>query len=410
MVIVYLLMIIDYGLLSMTFQFFQADFSNTHFISNTDPRNDISLSANATSDTTATNLTATNLTATNLTAAIQGVTPQNFRDDEHAILATQNVHPAAIFAVKPAVQSVVNLLSGSLIDRFGYGVPMFVGTVALLLTAIGYGFGQSYTVLLVSAALHGIGSSCVTVGGMTMLARIFNDKEERAKTFRMALSSMAIGMTAGPVFAKGMDSFQDKIIPFFVFVVVITVIGFCQIFCIGLKIERNKKPMTLMKLPNVSCILLAVQGLMITGFVLGVLIGGFPDRLLFRFQPSKLELGDVFLYGIVGFELSAILIHKLPFNNWPWIDTVIGMVILFIGLIMLTLSPSFLFITVPTIGYGINFITGSIYPDLPSLLEANHNSHYGTVFALADFGFSISFAAGLLSYCAIVATSTMSCG
>ncbi|CAK8687969.1 unnamed protein product [Clavelina lepadiformis] len=102
-------------------QCFQADFSNTHFISNTDPRNDISLSANATSDTT-----ARNLIATNLTAAIQGVTPQNFRDGEHAILATQNVHPAAILAVKPAVQSVVNLLSGSLIDRFGYGVPMFV--------------------------------------------------------------------------------------------------------------------------------------------------------------------------------------------------------------------------------------------------------------------------------------------
>ena len=49
---------------------------------------------------------------------------------------------------------------------------------------------------------------------------------------------MPISLEAGPVFAKGMDSFQDKIIPFFVFVVVITVIGFCQIFCIGLKIER----------------------------------------------------------------------------------------------------------------------------------------------------------------------------
>ncbi|CAK8687953.1 unnamed protein product [Clavelina lepadiformis] len=395
MFIVYLLMIIDYGLLSMTFQFFQADFSNTHFISNTDQRNDISLSANATSETT----------ATNLTAPIQGVTPKNFRDDEHAILATQNVHPAAIFAVKPAVQSVVNLLSGSLIDSFGYGVPMFVGTLALLLTAIGYGFGQSYFFLLVSAALHGLGSSFVTMGGMTMMARIFNDKEERAKTFRTALSSMAIGMTAGPVFAKGVDSFQDKIIPFFVFAVLITVIGFCQIFCIGLKIERNKKPMTLSKLPNVSCILLAVQSLMITGFVLGVLIGGFPDLLMRRLKPSKWELGDVFLYGIVGFELSAILIRKLPFNNWPWIDTVMGMVILFIGLIMLTLSPRFLFITVPTIGYGINFITGSIYPDLPSLLEANHKSHYGTVFALADCGFSISFAAGLLCYCAILTTS-----
>ncbi|CAK8687965.1 unnamed protein product [Clavelina lepadiformis] len=135
------------------------------------------------------------MTATNLTATMQGVTPQNFRDDEHTILATQNFQLAAILAVKTAVQSVVNVFSGSLIDRFGYGVPMFVGTVALLLTAIGYGFGQSYTVLLVSAALHGIGSSCVTVGGMTMLARIFNDKEERAKTFRTTLSSMAIGMT-----------------------------------------------------------------------------------------------------------------------------------------------------------------------------------------------------------------------
>ena len=49
---------------------------------------------------------------------------------------------------------------------------------------------------------------------------------------------MSISLEVGPVFAKGVDSFQDKMIPFFVFAVLITVIGFCQIFCIGLKIER----------------------------------------------------------------------------------------------------------------------------------------------------------------------------
>ena len=76
---------------------------------------------------------------------------------------------------------------------------------------LGYALAPSFLVVLVSAALHGLGSSFVTVGGMTMMARIFNDKEERAKKTGMSLS-VAAGGTLGTYILKVLDKYFNLLI------------------------------------------------------------------------------------------------------------------------------------------------------------------------------------------------------
>ena len=57
--------------------------------------------------------------------------------------------------------------------------------------------GQSYAVLLVSAAIQGIGSACAMVGGMAMLMRKYTEDEERGKVIGLSLGAIGIGVIGG---------------------------------------------------------------------------------------------------------------------------------------------------------------------------------------------------------------------
>ncbi|CAK8686024.1 unnamed protein product [Clavelina lepadiformis] len=354
-------------------------------------------STNATSEATTANMTLISPTAT----------AQNLQDAEKAYLATQGVKIALIFAVKPAVQVVTDLLVGPLIDRIGYSIPMFSGAVVLCLTAIGYALGQSYPVLLASAAVQGIGSACNAAGGMTLLARTFPDPDRRGEMIGLSYGMIGVGTAFGPPYGSVMTAFTGKEATFFLLAGLIALFGILQIFYNCLKIERieqERKPTNMWKMIKNIDILIDLATLLLGGIVLAAINSTMPAWLIGRFHPPNWEIGLTFLPMYVVFGLTPNLTNFTPLKRWPVAVAVVGALILAVGLIALPFSSSFISTIGPNVvtGFGIGVISGSIYPHMAVLCEALFDSDYGSIYALADIAMNTGNCAGPLIGAGIV--------
>lgn len=53
--------------------------------------------------------------------------------------------------------------------------------------------GESYAMLLIARAIEGVGSSCINVCGMSLVAHLYPDDQQRSKIMGVILGSIALG-------------------------------------------------------------------------------------------------------------------------------------------------------------------------------------------------------------------------
>jgi DHA1 family solute carrier family 18 vesicular amine transporter 1/2 len=122
-----------------------------------------------------------------------------------------------LLASKALVQLLVNPFVGYLTDRIGYKTPMVIGFSIMVISTLAFAFGSSYPFLLFARAFQGVGSSCVGVSGMAVLAQSYPEDNERGKVMGIALSGgLAGGVLIGPPFGGFMSEFVGKSSPFLV--------------------------------------------------------------------------------------------------------------------------------------------------------------------------------------------------
>ncbi|XP_076824945.1 synaptic vesicular amine transporter-like [Clavelina lepadiformis] len=296
---------------------------------------------------------------------------------------------------------------------------MYAGTGFLFVTAIGFGLGQSYPVLLLSATIHGIGSSCVTVGGMTMLAKTFNSRKEQRKIFGLTLASIAASISGGLAVWSVLDLVYSttNAATLFVIAVTMTSLGLCQLFQSYFdtkKVKKDKKP-NVWKFPT-RFPLLMLEALLLLGLVVGVLFGGFSSWLTCRFMSfPELISGTgkliVFLPAFFGFQLTASLVPYSPLSShylFPLTIAALGMAIISLGLLAIILSSSLfhILICLLAVGCGCGLVASFIYPSLAWLVTVSGMSNYGTVYGLADAIICVGFTAGIYAASAVVQAST----
>ncbi|XP_076825059.1 synaptic vesicular amine transporter-like [Clavelina lepadiformis] len=275
-VIVTLTMATNFGLLWMTSLVVPKSLRKSSIICDSD------LTETSINGTRSTNATL-GLETVNVTSAQQVVTPPSLKEDEKEFTFFENLNKTAIYSAKSIFQAYSSVAIGPIIDRFGHKVAMYAGTGFLFVTAIGFDLGQSYPVLILSATIHGIGSSCVTVGGMTMLAKTFNNKKERGKIFGLTLASIAASISGGLVVWSLLDPVDSTTIEATFFVIAAT-LGHLQLYHSSLdtkKVEKHKKPIGVRKFPKLFYVLV-LEALLILGLVVGVLFGGFSSWLTCR--------------------------------------------------------------------------------------------------------------------------------
>ncbi|XP_076824842.1 synaptic vesicular amine transporter-like isoform X5 [Clavelina lepadiformis] len=409
-VVVTLAMSINFGLISMSALIVPNIFGKVPMICDSD------LTKASINDTRSTNVTL-GLETANVSSAQQVVTPRSLKKDEKDFPFFENFNKTAIYTAKSIFQAFSSVVIGPIIDRSGHKVAMYAGTVYLFITAIGFGLGQSYPVLLFSATIHGIGSSCVTVGGMTMLAKTFNSRKERRKIFGLTLASIAASISGGLAVWSVLNPVYSttNAATFVVIAVTMTSLGLCQLFQSYFdtkKVKKDKKP-NVWKFPT-RFPLLMLEALLLLGLVVGVLFGGFSSWLTCRFMSfPELISGTgkvlVFLPAFFGFQLTASLVPSSPLScRFLFPLMIAGMVIISLGLLAITLSSSLFHIMIFlfAVGCGCGLVASCVYPRLARLVAVSGMSNYGTVYGSADAIICVGFTAGIYAASAVVQAST----
>ncbi|XP_076824841.1 synaptic vesicular amine transporter-like isoform X4 [Clavelina lepadiformis] len=410
-VIVTLTMATNFGLLSMTSLVVPKSLGKSSMICDSD------LTETSINGTRTTNATL-GLATVNVSSAQQVVTPRSLKEAEKDFPLFENLNKATIYAAKSIFQAYFSVTIGPIIDRFGHKVAMYTGTGFLFVTAIGFGLARSYPVLLLSATIHGIGSSCVTVGGMTMLAKTFNNHEERGKIFGLTMASVAASISGGLAVWSVLDPVNSTTNPATLFVnaVAISLLGLCHLFHNYLeikKVKKDKKPIVVWKFPK-HFYMLVLEALLILGLVVGVLFGGFSGWLTCRFMSfPELISGTgkvlVFLPAFFGFQLTASLVPSSPLScRFLFPLMIAGMVIISLGLLAITLSSSLFHIMIFlfAVGCGCGLVASCVYPRLARLVAVSGMSNYGTVYGSADAIICVGFTAGIYAASAVVQAST----
>ena len=77
-----------------------------------------------------------------------------------------------------------------------------------------------------------MGSSCISVAGMGMIARLYSDEEERSKVMGKVLGGIAVGVLIGYPFGGVLYDFVGKTPPFVIISVATAVVVIIQLIYI----------------------------------------------------------------------------------------------------------------------------------------------------------------------------------
>merc|ERR1712004_254397 len=112
-----------------------------------------------------------------------------------------------LFSSKAIAQLFINPFIGSFTNRYGSGMPLFIGFVVFIVSCIMYAFGETYEILFAARATHGISSSFTAIAGMCLLADTYSDDNDRSRSMGIALGGIALGVLIGYPFGGFMYEF-----------------------------------------------------------------------------------------------------------------------------------------------------------------------------------------------------------
>ncbi|NWI16605.1 VMAT1 protein, partial [Crypturellus soui] len=339
-------------------------------------------------------------------------------------LAEENVRVGLLFASKALVQLLVNPLVGPLTNRIGYHIPMFTGFLTLFLSTIMFAFSSTYTLLFISRALQGIGSSFSSVAGLGMLASVYTDDAERGHAMGIALGGLALGVLVGAPFGSVMYEFVGKSSPFLILAFLALLDGALQL-CIlqpsrvSPESGRGTPVLTLLRDPYIlvaagtspprgdSCIRRAGRkgynfsvfsppgALCFANSGVAMLEPTLPIWMMQSMCSPRWQLGMAFLPSVsylIGTNLFGVLAHRMG----RWLCALVGMVLVGISLLCVPLAKSIYGLIAPNggLGFAIGMVDSSMMPIMGYLVDLRHTSVYGSVYAIADVAFCVGFALG----------------
>jgi DHA1 family vesicular acetylcholine transporter-like MFS transporter 3 len=134
-----------------------------------------------------------------------------------------------LFASKAMIQIFVNPISGTVIDRIGYDLPMMFGLTVMFFSTLLFAIGESYGLLFFARSLQGLGSAFADTAGLSMIADRYTEEAERSKALGIALAFISFGCLVAPPFGGVLYEFCGKAVPFVVLAFVCLFDGFLMI-------------------------------------------------------------------------------------------------------------------------------------------------------------------------------------
>ncbi|CAB4059849.1 SLC18A1_2 [Lepeophtheirus salmonis] len=307
-------------------------------------------------------------------------------ESRHQIISKENGRIGYLFASKALVQLVTNFLIGKMTTMIGYRLPFTIGSIFLLFSSLIYTLSSRYIWLLLARSVHGIGSSCVCVSGIGMIASNYGDDEERSKIMSHTMGGVAIGILIG----YSMGGFlyylaQSKLLPFALISFVLLIFTMWQL----LLYSREASSLH----PNV---LIVVGSIWIATSSVGILEPTLPLWIMDRMHPRKWQLGITFVSDSIGYLIGTHFFAGVSYRVGRKKIGVGAICLVGIGSISIPHATSLPLLTIPQfmIGLGIGLIDSSMLPLLAKIIDQTSSGEaYGVVYAIAET--AVSFAYGI---------------
>ncbi|KAK2169376.1 hypothetical protein LSH36_10g01041 [Paralvinella palmiformis] len=322
-----------------------------------------------------------------------------------------------LFASKAIVQLLINPLSGTVIDRVGYDIPMLIGLSIIFLSTATFAFGSNYATLFIARSMQGVGSAFADTSGLAMIADRYKDGKSRTQAQGIALAFISFGCLFAPPFGGILYEFAGKCVPFVVLALIALIDGVLLFIVMGpvrkeraLNKERGNLPRgtPIHKLIIDPYIAICAGSLVMANVSLAFLEPTIAMWMKKTMAATEWEIGLVWLPAFFPHVLGVYLTVKLTrrYPSYRWLFTAVGLAMEGLSCLIVPFCRNFGEVIVPLMidCFGIALVDTAILPTLGYLVDVRHVSVYGSIYAIADISYSLAYAFGPIVAGGIVAS------
>lgn len=310
-----------------------------------------------------------------------------------------------LFASKAAVQIFINPISGHIIDRIGYDIPMMFGITVMFFSTLMFACGSSYGTLFFARSLQGVGSAFADTGGLSMIADRYTEEEERTKALGIALAFISFGCLVAPPFGGFLYEFFGKAVPFVILAGVCLLDGMLLILIMRPmkhkeKEEKKEKPQAtpIWKLlidPHIAC---CAGALVVANICLAFLEPTISKWMHETMDAEEWQQGIIWLPAFIPHVLGVVVTVKMAKSHpqYQWALALVGLILEGVSCFFIPFSANFFMLMIPIcfICFGIALIDTALLPMLGFIVDKKYTAVYGSVYAIADISYCAAYAFG----------------
>lgn len=328
-------------------------------------------------------------------------------NNENDTLASENGSIGILLAMKALVQLIFNPIVGGMSSKFGYRLPIVFGTFCLLISALVFAIGETYVTLLIARSVQGIGSACIGVCGMSLIAQLYPEDDKRSKVMGVILGSVALGVLLGYPFGSILYDLVGKSSPF----IILSTLIFLNLGMQLLTMDLSVQPEVTLEagypkwrpIFDSKMILAIVVAILVSTSSMAILEPCLPIWLMEHLRPYKWQLGTVFIPDSVGYFIGTNFFGTVAYNFGQIKVSCMSLLLVGVASVLIPNSATVPQLLLPhfCLGLGIGIIDAALVPLLASFVDLSLGedqapgkdsmSSYGTVYAIQQTSVSLAY-------------------
>ncbi|XP_067118303.1 synaptic vesicular amine transporter-like isoform X2 [Centruroides vittatus] len=304
-----------------------------------------------------------------------------------------------LLASKALTQLVFNPLIGAIINRMGYIYPLVTGTIILIISCLLFASSDTFFLLLMARSIHGLGSSCISISGMGVIAEKYQEDKERSRIMGITMGGIAFGVLIGYPFGSIMYDFVGKTALFLTMAALILLVTVFQVIFLRQNFRSEvSSHSTFFNLLIDPQIAVTVGAICISTSAMSILEPCLPIWLIEVMSPPKWQLGLVFIPDSLGYLIGTNFFGPISFKFGRWLTAMLSLFLVGACAMTIPFAVHVTHLLLPHfgIGLGIGVADAALMPLLASLVDKRHVSVYGSVYALAQVSVSLAYSLGPL--------------
>ena len=350
-----------------------------------------------------------NVTKSNVSSIINSSTVEKSQENLFEVVIKVNAEESTsddhfkvgiILASKSIIQIFANPFVGCATNRIGYRMVLVCGFTVLSISTLAFAFGTSYFWLLFARAFQGIGSSCIRVAGIAVIAHSFPDHKERGIIMGYVISGgLALGIVLGPTFGALMYEFVGRSSPFLVLALISFFTLLLQMCVTYPEIEMNSEENDCWSIGQLLLdpyIMIISGSLMLSNMIVAILESSLPMIMKAHMDVEIWQIGMTFLPDSISFMIGACIFGRTFSCIGRSMMSFLGILLMGGSVVAVTLIyiPELLVLPMSLHGFGAAMVDSNMIPELGNRVDLNHSSKYLHAYAIGDIALCAGFAIG----------------